>query len=278
MIKTCTHHTSRVYNTWSTAKWQNHLTPAEISKAFLQKISHLLQEGQLHRIKVSFQDIFKGINKHKYCQIQLIIDDNVKPIIQPQRKIRFAKREKLNKILDELEESGVIKQVEGPTIWLLNLVLTPKVNPMQIRMKINMTTANTTIRRARHVIPTLEELRYELNGAQYFTKLDMKHGYMQMELDKALRLITTFYMHRGLRQSCRLTFGINAAAEVFHEEIHQTLADIPSVRDMYDDILIYGKTERKHNLALIRVLQRLQDFGLTLNLQKCIFSIPQIEF
>ena len=106
----------------------------------------------------------------------------------------------------------------------------------------------------------------------------MKHGYMQMELDQTSKPITNFYTHRGLQQSRRLTFGINAAAEVFHEEIHQTLTDIPSVRDIYDDILIYGKTDREHNLALLRVLQHLQNCGLTLNLQKCIFSIPQIEF
>ena len=65
--------------------------------------------------------------------------------------------------------------------------------------------------------------------------------------------------------------------EVFHEEIYQTLADILSVRNIYNEILIYGKTESEHNLALFRVLQHLQDCGLTLNLQKRIFSIPQIE-
>ena len=141
-----------------------------------------------------------------------------------------------------------------------------------------MITANTTIQRTRHAIFTLEELRCELNKAQYFTKLGMKHGYMEMELDRASRPITTFYTHRGLQRSCRLTFGINTAAEVFHKEIHQTLADIPSVRNIYEDILKYGKTKREHNLALIRVLQYLQDCGLTLNFQKCIFSIPQIKF
>ena len=108
--------------------------------------------------------------------------------------------------------------------------MTPKADPMQIRMNIDMTTANTAIQRTRHVIPTLEELRTELNGARYLTKLDLKHGYMQMELDQALRPITIFYMHRGVRRSRKLTFGINAAAKIFHEEIHQTLAYIPSVR------------------------------------------------
>lgn len=73
---------------------------------------------------------------------------------------------------------------------------------MQIRMNINMITAKTAIQRTRHVIPTLEELRYEFNNAWYFIKLDKKHGYMQMELDQTSRPITTFYSHRGLKQSC----------------------------------------------------------------------------
>ena len=99
-----------------------------------------------------------------------------------------------------------------------------------------------------------------------------------MELDQVSWPITTFCTHKGLQRSQGLTCGINAAAEVFHEEIHQTLANIPSVRNIYDDILICGKTKKEQNLALVRVLQRLQDSGLNLNLQKCITSVPQIEF
>ena len=153
-----------------------------------------------------------------------------------------------------------------------------KADPAQIRMNINITAGNTAIQRASHVIPTIEELQYKLNNAQYFPKLDMKHGYMKMELDQALRPITTFYTHRGLRRSHRLTFGINAAVEIFHKEIHQTLAGIPTVRNIYDDILIYGKTEKDLYLEPIRVLHRLQDFGLIINFQKFKLGAPKIEF
>lgn len=41
---------------------------------------------------------------HKYCKTKLLINDNVKAIIQHQRKIPCTKRVKLNKIWDELEE------------------------------------------------------------------------------------------------------------------------------------------------------------------------------
>lgn len=107
----------------------------------------------------------------------------------------------------------------------------------------------------------MEELQYKLNDTHYLTKLDMKHEYMQMEL--ASRPIITFYTHQGLQLSCRLTFGTDLAAEIFHKEIHQILADIRTVMIIYDNTLIYGKTKKEHNLTLIRVIQHLQDFGLT---------------
>ena len=255
-----------------------HLTPQKTSDTYLKQLSNMPQATKIQKITEKHDAVFKGIGKHKYRQVHLLIDPDIKPIIQPQRKIPFAKREKLDTILDELEDSGVIEPVDGPTDWISNLVLTPKADPNQLRMNVDMTTANTAIRRTRHVIPTTEELRYKLNGAQHFSKLDMKQGYMQMELDADSRPITTFYTHRGLRRSRRLAFGINSAAEVFHEEIHQTLSDIPNVQNIYDDIIVYGSTEAEHNQALCRVLQRLNDCNLTLNHNKCTFDVPKIEF
>lgn len=137
------------------------LTLPEMRKAFLQKVLDLPQEGQLWDIKQTFQDILKGIGKDKYHQVRLLIDNNVKPIIQPQSKISFVKREKLDKILDQLDKSEQIEQVESLTDQLSNLVSLPKPDSTQIRMNI-MT--NIAMQRTQNVIPTMEELRYELNG------------------------------------------------------------------------------------------------------------------
>lgn len=63
------------------------LMPPEMRKAFLQKVLDLPQEGQLWDIKETFQDILKEIGKEKYHQVRLLIENNVKPIIQPQSKI-----------------------------------------------------------------------------------------------------------------------------------------------------------------------------------------------
>ena len=74
-------------------------------------------------------------------------------------------------------EEDIIEEVEGPTDWLANPVFTPKQDPNEIRMNIDMTNANEAISRRRHVIPTLEELRHDFNGAKIFSVMDQNCGY-----------------------------------------------------------------------------------------------------
>ena len=80
----------------------------------------------------------------------------------------------------------------------------------------------------------------------------MKQGYMQLELNPKSRYITTFYTHRGLRHFKRLNFGTNSAAELFHEEISQLIVDIHNADNLYDDIIVYGKTQQEHDIALAK--------------------------
>ena len=54
-----------------------------------------------------------------------------------------------------------------------------------------MRRANEAILRERHPIPTLEQLKQEMRDAVLFSKLDLKMGYHQLELDEDSRPITT---------------------------------------------------------------------------------------
>ena len=133
--------------------------------------------------------------------------------------------------------------MNGPTDWLANPVFTPKADPEDIRMNIDMTSANKAIKRQRHVIPTLEELRHDFNGAKVFSVLDQNCGYNQYSLAPGeSRNITSFRTHRGIKRFKRLHFGINTAAEIFQQENEKTFGDIENVRVIYDDFIIFGRT------------------------------------
>jgi hypothetical protein len=96
-----------------------------------------------------------------------------------------------------------------------------------------------------------------LNGATVFSKLDLNQGYNQLELAPESRYITTFSTHLGLMRYKRLNFGISSAAEIFQNTIPKTLDGIPGTINISDDILVFGKIQKEHDLALAMVFQHL---------------------
>jgi len=91
---------------------------------------------------------------------------------------------------------------------------------------------------------------------------------------KSVRITT----HVGLLRYLRLHMGISCASEVFTEEIRKLLLDLENCLNMTDDILIYGKSRREHHISLMRVLDRLESSGLTLNRSKCKFYKSEVVF
>ena len=110
-----------------------------------------------------------------------------------------------------------------------------------------------------------------------FSKLDLNKGYHQLKLAPASRYITTFSTHVGLRRYKRLRFGVSSAGGVLQEAIKQVIHDIPGTLNISDDIIIFGSTKAQHDAAVTKVLQRLQDRGLTLNKAKCVFQKPHLK-
>ncbi|XP_040067585.1 uncharacterized protein K02A2.6-like [Ixodes scapularis] len=227
----------------------------------------------------AFPELCAGVGKLKNLQVHLHIDKAIAPVAQPHRRIPFAVRSKVEEKISQLLALDIIEGATGPTPWVSPVVIVPKPhNPEDIRLCIDMKCANRAILRERHVCPTIDDVITALNGSTLFTKLDLKDGYHQLELDNESRTITTFATHNKLYRYKRLMFGINAAAEVFQETIRQVLNGIPHVLNISDDILVFGKTKDEHDQALQATLERLTENGLTVNPKKCLFARKELCF
>ena len=141
-----------------------------------------------------------------------------------------------------------------------------------------MPLANQAIQRVRHLILTVDDVSLDLNGAQYFSKLDLTQAYHQLELDPESRYITAFSTHLGLYRYTHLNYGTNTAAEVFQNTLQQRLQGIDGLKNIADNILIFGRTRKEHDQALDECLTRLSEKGLTLNRSKCKFLNTTLEF
>ncbi|XP_064469571.1 uncharacterized protein K02A2.6-like [Ornithodoros turicata] len=243
----------------------------------LIKVAYTVDKSQSPLVQ--FPSICSGVGKLKNFQVHLQIDKEVAPVAQPYRRVPFALRKKVEAELDRLLALDIIEVAEGATPWVSPIVIVPKPrNPEEIRLCLDMRCANKAIVRERHVCPTVDDIITTLNGETTFTKLDLRNGYHQLELDPESRVITTFATHVGLFRYKRLIFGINTAAEIFQDAIRQTLSGIPNVINLSDDILVFGKTQAEHDIALHNTLERLHVSGVTINVSKCSFSQPELRF
>ena len=221
--------------------------------------------------------VFNGVGKLRDYQLKIHIDPEITPVAQPQRRLPFHVRKDVEKKLNELQDLDIIEDVEGPTPWVSPLVAVPKSSG-DVRVCVDMRRANEAVIRERHPIPTLEETLEALNGAAVFSKLDLRWGYHQVELHPESRVLTTFATHKGLKRYKRLIFGLSSAPEMYQYVIQQTLQGIPGVRNISDDIIVFGSDQDSHDRNLERTLERLESKGLTLNREKCIFSVPELVF
>ena len=181
--------------------------------------------------------------------------------------------------LQKLEKAGIIEKVkDAHTQWSSPIVITPKKDSDDIRLCVDMRMPNTAIQRERHIMPTVKDLTTELNGAQYFSKRDLQHAYHQLEVNPESRYITTFSTHEGLYQYTRLNYGTNSAAEIFETTLQQVLHVLKGVKNMADDIIVFGLTRENHDQALKNCVSRLREKNLKLNLKKCHFLKPNLEF
>ena len=169
-------------------------------------------------LQQKYPQVFKIVGKLKVRTVQLHIDTDVRPIAQPIRKTPFSLRSKVENKIKELVDLDIIEPVEGPTPWVNPVVVVPKPGG-DIRLCIDMRRANEAIRRARHPIPTVDEITQSISGSKIFSKLDLKWGYHQLELSPEFREITTFATHCGLFRYKRLLFGVNSASEQYQYEI-----------------------------------------------------------
>ena len=225
----------------------------------------------------TYHDLFTGNGKFTDTCVKLHIDETVTPKRQPHRRIPYHIRKDVEIELKRLEDDDIIEKTDGPTPWISPIVVVPKKSGA-VLICVDMREANKAVMREKHLMPTLDDLITDLNGATTFSTLDLRNGYHQLELHPSSRYITTFSTHVALYRYKRLMFGINSASEIFQNTVAELLRDLPGCRNISDDIIVYGKTVAEHNTNLTAVLDRLRTNNVRLNREKCKISRKTVTF
>lgn len=179
--------------------------------------------------------------------------------------------------LERMEKEGVVKKVVEPTDWCAPMVVVPKSSG-RVRITTDFTALNKAVRRPKYELPSVDDTLAKLNGAKFFTKLDANSGFFQCILDKESAPLTTFITPYGRYQYLRLPMGITSAPEIYSQKMASILDGLEGVSNLMDDICVSGKSEEEHDQRLHAVLSRLRDVGVTLNPDKCEFSVQSMTY
>ena len=123
--------------------------------------------------------------------------------------------------------------------------------------------------------------RKNKQGKNFFSKIDLKYAYSQIPLDENIKKHCNFNIlggkATGTYRFINGFYGLTDMPATFQKTIDKTLHDINSKLAYLDDILIITKgTLDEHEKELDKILHRLNEENLAINLQKCEFAKEQI--
>jgi hypothetical protein len=202
---------------------------------------------------------------------------NAKPIRQPPRSIPLAKRDEVNGLIAEMQRNGVIEPSASP--WSSPVVLVKKKDG-STRFCVDYRRLNDVTKKDSYPLPRIDDTLDTLSGSKWFSTLDLKSGYWQVDIDEADREKTAFSVGNGLWQFTVMPFGLCNAPATFERLMERVLRGLhwKTCLVYLDDIIVIGKTFKTHLANLEEVFQRISAAGLKLNPKKCCFLQNEVKY
>jgi hypothetical protein len=217
-----------------------------------------------------YADVFDGQLGTLAGELHLDIDNSVRPVQLPVRRVPVAVKDQLLDELERLEKKGVIERVDEPTDWVSALVVVKKPNG-KLRICIDPKPLNMALKRCHYPMATIDDLLSSLTEAKVFSVCDAENGFWHVVLDDASSRLTTFGTPVGRYRFRRMPFGISPAPEIFQRKLNEALEGLKGIYVIADDILVTGcgstqnEAVRDHDRNISALLERCQERGVKLN-------------
>ncbi|GBG63460.1 hypothetical protein CBR_g38078 [Chara braunii] len=218
-----------------------------------------------------------GVVPDRPIRHKIILEDGAVP---PRDCIYRMSEEELSVLraqLDDLLEKGWIRPSSSP--YGAPVLFVRKKNK-DLRLCIDYRKLNAQTIRNAGPLPRIDDLLERLGGAQFFSKLDLKSGYHQLEIRKEDRYKTAFKTRYGHFEWLVMPFGLTNAPATFQAAMTTEFRHMLDrfVLIYLDDIMVYSRSLDEHVEHLCTVLERLRQAKYKANRDKCEFAQQELEY
>lgn len=199
------------------------------------------------------------------------------PFRERPRPIHPSDREAVKQHLRELLDAGIIRESESP--FASPIVVVKKKNG-KIRLCVDYRKLNMRTIKDAYALPNIEETFSALSGAKWFSVMDLKSGYYQVEVAEEDKHKTAFVCPLGFWEFNRMPQGVTNAPSTFQRLMEKCVGDLHlnEVLVFLDDLIVFSETLEEHEIRLMKVLNRLRDYGLRLSPDKCHFFKSSVKY
>lgn len=186
-----------------------------------------------------------------------------------------SEREAMDQYIDESLKAGLIRPSSSPAGAGFFFVK----KDGSLRPCIDYRGLNDITIKNRYPLPLMTSAFELLQGAQVFTKLDLRNAYHLIRIREGDEWKTAFNTSMGHFEYPVLPFGLTNAPAVFQALVNDVLRDMVNqfVFVYLDDILIFSPSMQVHTQHVRQVLQRLLENQL-FKAEKCVFHAKSVSF
>ncbi|KAL1446926.1 hypothetical protein WDU94_014002 [Cyamophila willieti] len=210
------------------------------------------------------------------------------PVRKPAYRISLSERQIMKEIVEDLQEKGLVypsnASYASPAILVRKNGKVRKTRKDLLtkedwRLCVDYRKVNEHIESNAWPLERAEDIFASLGNSSVFITMDLKNGFFQLKLDESSQHVLSFITPDGLYSWRVLPFGANLAPNVFQKCMKEVFHDFSreDILIFMDDLVIHAKTVEELFNKFEKVMKRIEEANLKINLAKCQFLFKEID-
>ncbi|KAI3805311.1 hypothetical protein L1987_27555 [Smallanthus sonchifolius] len=224
-----------------------------------------------------FPEELPDLPPDRQIEFRIELIPRAKPVARSPYHLVAFKVKELMKQIQELLDKGFVRPRTSP--WGAP-VLFLKKKDRSMRMCIDYRELNKLTVKNKYPFPRIDDLFDQLQGAKYFSKIDLRLGYHQLKVQEEGVPKTAFRTRYGHYEFLVMSFGLTNAPATFIDPMNRVCKQFLDnfVIVFIDDIIIYSQSQEEHAKHLRIIMETLRKERLYAKFSKCEFWKQEVQF
>ncbi|UYV65505.1 hypothetical protein LAZ67_3004542, partial [Cordylochernes scorpioides] len=183
-------------------------------------IELIKEKEQLKQVLEKYADLFSSGLGSSNLEKHRIDTEGAKPLKHKPYRVSAKEREIIKEQIDEMLRDGIIRP--SSRTWSFPVILVKKRDG-KYRFCVDYRKLNDVIVKDVYPIPRIDEVSDTLQGSKYFSAIDLKSGYWQVEVEEKDKQKTAFTTAHGLYEFNVMPFGLCNAPATFERKMKNML-------------------------------------------------------